>query len=1006
MVYLFGQAKNADGTNLKKGSVSLEMFWSFYKLFEHDFGGIQERVISALIFTIGDDNPVTLNTDTMMILCCVWLIRCDVLHDRNISSRLAANLSFFLPYACTLLSKNYFQSRNIEQHLTGHRKDNGQSNVHKQQISSMDAMYSVLNNIDDDDDDELKFGGGGVDGGDESDQFSGKELRDKYDSVYRLRKENARIFKTLALYIQQNVIKEEKGKPQIRLADIDINDKNALSSFPMPDWSKINRNFRQTYVGIYDVVSHIATALMASWTMNEPSTLLALGDFCQYLIDVFIPTNAATLANVFSICLLIGDEYLKIGTIKALQLFVPRLFKQCKSMNIFNEVIGCFDETFERCTNLTSDENDRVSQCAHEFIFDLTSKGYKASIKESKLMRSMYPSFKEVDLNDDGMISTITDLTKILNKTQQLLQTYPDNQTIDPKLDRLLHMKPKDNVIKNQNDISNNKVPPRRQSQLQSNPQRFARAANNLNNNLKPQPSFIQKSDLPLQHKSRSKNNNNNNNDNSPQRMPLKPQPSILAEDEENEYDDDDKNNNNNGPSLEASPSRNNGNNKKDNYPRIVDSPKQQIGKHRNLLSTVSAVSGAPEAPPKVMEMGSYRDLRPKRNVTVEKLEDVVDKQLAQSKQDMIAENDDDDEQFGNGKKYKQFGSDPKQFNEEKIDQRPPPPANPNALPYGMDNRPAHIKQVAAAMANTRPAGSGHRKIPTFGASALNLNNQQGIESDAEEDDNDDEIDNEPQQFPKMSSYMPNVPRPPGASMNKDYDPLAGMGDSNVSNNNNNNIARPGGYKQETSGEGDNDNNLQQQPGGVSFDIPPMNNDNSNDNIPPPSQQPQQQQQMYQKKKSKNMDEVPVISNNSNIPVGDLSTFLEDTTLLRTFLKFLKKKTEDYKLLEFYLMAGQFKSYAQDPKSTRSAQRNNAKLIIETFFLPDSKKFLEKIQGMTRHEAMSQFLTAGKATDLEPTLFDRARQEVKSELISRVFPIFMQSDRYKKLVDEGKVRPP
>merc|ERR1712187_795283 len=159
-----------------------------------------------------------------------------------------------------------------------------------------------------------------------------------------------------------------------------------------------------------------------------------------------------------------------------------------------------------------------------------------------------------------------------------------------------------------------------------------------------------------------------------------------------------------------------------------------------------------------------------------------------------------------------------------------------------------------------------------------------------------------------------------------------------------------------------------------------------------------------------NNDEVPVIispiAQDNGVPVGDLSTFLEDNTLLRTFLKFLKKKTTDYKLLEFYLMAGQFKTYAQDPKSTRSAQRNNAKLIIETFFLPDSKKFLEKIQGMTRHEAMSQFLTAGKGADLNPTLFDRARQEVKSELISRVFPIFMQSDRYKKLVKEGKVRAP
>merc|ERR1740123_1122454 len=224
------------------------------------------------------------------------------------------------------------------------------------------------------------------------------------------------------------------------------------------------------------------------------------------------------------------------------------------------------------------------------------------------------------------------------------------------------------------------------------------------------------------------------------------------------------------------------------------------------------------------------------------------------------------------------------------------------------------------------------------------------------------------------------------------------------------------------------------EPGGMNFDIPPMDVEpNQNNGIPhqspheaKPSQSlsnfaynqaahmKQQQHaehkqnahshgqtidvtydQQQPKGKPMNNDEVPVISphaqQDNGVPVGDLSTFLEDNTLLRTFLKFLKKKTTDYKLLEFYLMAGQFKTYAQDPKSTRSAQRNNAKLIIESFFLPDSKKFLEKIQGMTRHEAMSQFLTAGKASELEPTLFDRSRQEVKSELISRVFPIFMQS---------------
>ena len=254
----------------RKDPYHWKCFGHFINYLNQILGGIQERIISALIFTIGDDSPVTLNTDIMMILCCVWLIRCDVLHDRNIGNRLAANLSFFLPYACTLLGKGYFQSNNVEQHVTGHRKD--------EQINNIEAnMNSLLQDIDDDDDDEYKKSKK-----EEEEQFSGKELRDKYDMIYRLRKENARIFKTLALYIQQNVIKEEKGKPQVRLADIDINDKNALSTLSMPDWSKINRNFRQTYVGIYDVVSHIATALMASWTMNEPSTLLALGDFCQH----------------------------------------------------------------------------------------------------------------------------------------------------------------------------------------------------------------------------------------------------------------------------------------------------------------------------------------------------------------------------------------------------------------------------------------------------------------------------------------------------------------------------------------------------------------------------------------------------------------------------------------------------------------------------------------------------------------------------------------------------
>eukprot|EP01083_Nonionella_stella_P068413 181584_1 len=179
-------------------------------------------------------------------------------------SRLAANLSFFLPYACTLLGANYFSSSNVDQHMTGHRRED-------EDDDDFDR-YSVLIHSD------SNNARGVISEKDEAEDLSGKELRDKNDSVYRLRKENARIFKTLALYIQQNVIKEEKGKTAVHLSDIDMNDVAKLQRYPQPDWSKVDSHCRQTYVGIYDVVSHIATALMASWTMDEASTLLTIFD--------------------------------------------------------------------------------------------------------------------------------------------------------------------------------------------------------------------------------------------------------------------------------------------------------------------------------------------------------------------------------------------------------------------------------------------------------------------------------------------------------------------------------------------------------------------------------------------------------------------------------------------------------------------------------------------------------------------------------------------------------
>merc|ERR1719242_3034524 len=155
-----------------------------------------------------------------------------------------------------------------------------------------------------------------------------------------------------------------------------------------------------------------------------------------------------------------------------------------------------------------------------------------------------------------------------------------------------------------------------------------------------------------------------------------------------------------------------------------------------------------------------------------------------------------------------------------------------------------------------------------------------------------------PQQFPKMEmsqQYMPGAPK-----MQKDYDPLSGLNSSE----------QPGG-----NGNGSNSNDEGgDKPGGVSSYNPSSSavDDYSSADIapaapaPPAGFAPSSQMQ--------NDVAVPVIKSKASkpeLPVGDLSTFLEDTTLLRTFLKFLKKKTDDYKLLEFYLMAGQFKSCAE-----------------------------------------------------------------------------------------------
>merc|ERR1719411_1406104 len=163
--------------------------------------------------------------------------------------------------------------------------------------------------------------------------------------------------------------------------------------------------------------------------------------------------------------------------------------------------------------------------------------------------------------------------------------------------------------------------------------------------------------------------------------------------------------------------------------------------------------------------------MKPERSLTVEKLEEVVDKhQLLQNDE----EHKNELVQPLRAAKYKQFGSDAEPEEED-------PVQSPNSLTYGMkDNRSPYVQQQAQQQKRM----SVHRKKPTFGAAQLQSIQSEEIQSEAEDED-DEEPEMAPQQFPKMSNVNNYAPSAPGAQMNKDYDPLNGMNeDSNDSNMN------------------------------------------------------------------------------------------------------------------------------------------------------------------------------------------------------------------------------
>ena len=270
-------------------------------------------------------------------------------------------------------------------------------------------------------------------------------LRKRVDRANRLRREISKLFQTLGLYMQQNIVEEKKEDP-IDLKEIDFSNESSIKQYPMPNWTKIDANFRSTYAGIHEAIIHISNSLSKGYTIEEQSCKHALSDFCQHLIDLFIPTQASTVASVFETCLDIGDPLFKIATLHSLELFIPRLFKQSKQMNIFEEVIQCFDPMFKKCVSLTSDDNDNVSKKAHHLVFLLVSLGYTPTKENtpSRLAHSIYPIFKNIDKFDDGMNATIASLNKIAMKAEEILQIHTDENKPDVRLQRLLKMQPND----------------------------------------------------------------------------------------------------------------------------------------------------------------------------------------------------------------------------------------------------------------------------------------------------------------------------------------------------------------------------------------------------------------------------------------------------------------------------------------------------------------------------------------------------------------------------------
>lgn len=124
---------------------------------------------------------------------------------------------------------------------------------------------------------------------------------------------------------------------------------------------------------------------------------------------------------------------------------------------------------------------------------------------------------------------------------------------------------------------------------------------------------------------------------------------------------------------------------------------------------------------------------------------------------------------------------------------------------------------------------------------------------------------------------------------------------------------------------------------------------------------------------------------------ASLNRFLHDPALVPIFQNYVETHF-DCDGLNFYLAAHDY-SKEENPQKAKAIARVLIKLFIEL----DSVDTVS-IDELTRNEILQIFNSTPQNVPLPTTLFSRAMQEVKAELISYIYPSFASSDEFRELV--------